>query len=98
MCGWLGMAMQGKPPEVFDLRLDRLEKARVAAFQESDRDAVAIEHTVAREGGELRPGRENSGEVEWIGARDRDETVVRRTPPHRPQRSYGLGQRELLAR
>ena len=49
------------------------------------------------QGCELRPRRENAGKVQRIGARNRDEALIR-CAPHRAQRGHGPGQRELLAR
>src|SRR5262245_25549781 len=97
MRGRFGMTVQREPRQVFDLRLDRREKAGAVTLEEGDRDAVAIKHTVARNCCKLRPRRQNAGEIKRIGARDRDETVVRRATPDRTQGCHCLGKSELFA-
>ena len=73
-------------------------RKRVAvALEKGDRNAVAIEHAVAGERREFRPWRQNAGKVQGIGARNRNETVVRRAPPDRAQGCHRLGKSELLA-
>jgi hypothetical protein len=60
--------MQGEPRHILDLRFDRFEELRRVAFENGDRDAIAIEHAVAGKRWKLRPRREDAGEVQWIGA------------------------------
>ena len=85
------MAVQGGPRQVFDPPLDRREKAGALTLEEGDRDTVAIEHAVARNRCKFRSRRQNAGEIKRIGARNRDETVVRRAAPDRTQACHRLG-------
>jgi hypothetical protein len=97
MRGRFGMTVQSEPRQVFDLRLDRREKAGSVTLEEGDGDAVAIEHAVTRNCREFRSRCQNAGEIKRIGARDRYETVVVRTTPDGAQGRHRLGKSELLA-
>ena len=50
-----------------------LKKLYRAAGAESDRQTVAVEQAIAGQRRELRPGRQDAGEVERVGAGQRDE-------------------------
>src|SRR5262249_25339582 len=97
MHGRFGMTMQCEPRPIFGLRFDRLEESCFIAFKEGDGNTAAVEHAIAGERRKLRTWREDAGEVQWIGAGNRDETVVSHTAPDRAQGGYRFGKGKLLA-
>ena len=63
------MPQQGRSGEDFAYRVETLQKLHLVALQQSQRNSVTVENTVASEGREFRSWRENSGQVERIGPR-----------------------------
>ena len=98
MRGRLRVTIQRKPRDILYFQFDRLKKPRYVAFEEGDRNPIAIEHSVHCKRRELRSRRKDAGEIQWIGTRNRNQTVVRRTPPDRAQGCHCFGKSKLLAR
>src|SRR5260221_9472340 len=79
-------------------RVERLEELHLAAGEQRDRQPVAIEQAIAGQRRQLRPRRQDAGEVERVGAGERDEGLRRRAAADLAQEADGVGQGELLAR
>src|SRR5207302_1200378 len=78
--------------------VERLEELHLAAGQQCDRQPVAIEQAIAGQRRQLRPRRQDAGEVERVGAGERDKGLRRRAAADLAQEADGVGQGELLAR
>ena len=96
-CG-RGVPKQGHPGQPFARRVEDVEKPHFVTFQQRDRDAVAIENAIARQCRQPRSGREDAGEIQRIGSRQRDQRPGLSLAPYLAQFADGLGQSKLLTR
>src|SRR5262249_51475971 len=80
----------------FARSIERLEKRNLSAREQRKRHAVAVEHAIAGERSEPRPGRENADEVERVGPAERDEGARILTAPDFTKHADRLRHRELL--
>src|SRR5439155_10639148 len=76
--------------------VEGFEELYLAAREQRDRQAVAVEETVSRQGGEPWPGRQDAREVERVGAGERHPGTRWRFAAGLAQHADRIGKRELL--
>src|SRR5262245_46034975 len=77
-------------------RVQSLQNRHLFAGQQRDRDAVAVEQSIAGERSEPRPGREDADEIERVGGGEREPLARVLLASHLAQHADGIRQRELL--